>query len=252
MSSAATSGAPSSTPSGAPSAEASGASSASERSESPVYERVLPVGPQLFRAVSASDIEKILSLHIRRCRAPLLDVGAAGLAQSPDLDLSNMHTIPHFVRNGELVVDMRKRVVLILQLKYRNEKLESMPLFGERFLEGRKMKLMLAPEDCPSETFVSKRHRAAGFPIVQTSEENIFSGSTDPTGSYAIAAFDEDGCARFEFRILLLSARLDGRPAKSRFFLKASPLDAVLHCPQLTWKSVHPFSVKSQIRARNS
>lgn len=223
----------------------SDASTFTEPERGQANQRVLPVGPVLFRTVTNPEVARVLALHIRRRNAPVLQRGPDAPAF---LDLSKLQTIPHFARRGELLVDTRKRIVLTLQLRTNDSKFASIPLAGESFLHGCKFKLALAPVECPTKTFVSNRLSASRDPFLPTDADSIFSGATDATGSFAIAEIDVNGIVEFDFRILLLSAGLsDGR--KQKFILKATPVDPHLQSPQLTWmQSALAFEVKSQVR----
>ena len=217
-----------------------------EPETSTANQRVLPVGPVLFRTVTNPEVARVLALHIRRRNAPVVQRGPDAPAF---VDFSRLQTLPHFARNGELLVDTRKRIVLTLQLKTNDSKFASIPLVGESFLHGVKMKLALAPAERPTRTFVSSRFSQASHDqFLPTDADAIFSGATDATGSFALAEIDVNGIFEFDFRLLLLS---QGRRDRQKFLLKASPVDPHLQSPQLTWyHSNLDFEVKSQVRRR--
>ena len=213
------------------------ASSSSSSSDGAVEPRP---PPRKQRRLESADVQKVLWLHLRAPRLPIL-----GNAVS-DLDLVDECTFPHAVRKGVRYLESRRTVELTIQLKTYTATGKSVALLDEYVLCGTKLKLALAAEAAPAAVFVSSRH-AQQPGLVKLEEKALFSGNVDSTGSFALATLDAHGFANFSFKVLLRSGQVPDMEATETFCFTASPLDPKLQCSQLSWKS-SPFLVKKQLR----
>tara|TARA_Y100000817_G_scaffold76818_1_gene59120 strand:- start:818 stop:1495 length:678 start_codon:yes stop_codon:yes gene_type:complete len=194
------------------------------------------------RRLDSEDIEKVLRLHFRAPRLPILDDTVR------DLDLFHEATLPHAVRDGVRLVESRRVVQFTLQLKTYDRARNSVALLGEDVLRYATMKLALVPSSSPSNTYVSSRHTGRPPEMLRTKQASLFTGRTDVTGSFALGTIDAHGYCAFSFKILLRTKHVADAAAKDLFCLAATPLDPGLQCEQLSWRSA-PFSVKVQIRS---
>mgnify|MGYP004410818351 FL=1 len=204
-----------------------------------------PPQPAKRRRLETFEIAKVLALHLRAYKD--------GIDRSKsEAFFGTRAMLPHAIRKDQWLVDMRKSVCLILQLKTYNGRGSSTGLQGEGILQYTKMKLSLSPVDDCNASFVTESCAPKGLPgAVPTKVKRIFAGRTDPTGSFAIGEMDAHGLCKFEFKILLLNSQIEGREPNAEFRLCATPLDLSLQAPQLTWRS-RPFLVKSQINKPKS
>ena len=196
--------------------------------------------PRKQRRLNDVDVRKILQLHLRAPRLPILGDAVR------DLDLFGECTLPHAVRNGKRFLESRRMVQLRLQLKFYDHAGKSTALLDEYVLCGTTMKLALAAEAAPAITYVSSRH-AQQPGLVKLDDKALFSGKVDSTASFALAKLDAHGFANFRFKVLLRSGQVSDMEATDEFCFIATPLDPTLQCSQLSWKSC-PFLVKKQLR----
>ena len=213
------------------------ASSSSSSSDGAVEPRP---PPRKQRRLESADVQKVLWLHLRAPRLPILGDAVR------DLDLFNECTLPHAVRNGVRFLESRRTVELTLQLKTYSPTGKSVALLDEFVLCGATMKLALAAEATPTATFVSAAHRSQPG-VVKLDDKALFSGNVDSSGSFALATFDAHGFCTFRFKVLLRSGQVPDMDAADQFCFTASPLNPKLQCSQLSWKS-SPFLVKKQLR----
>ncbi len=192
------------------------------------------------RRLGSEDVEKVLRLHFRAPRLPILDDAVS------DLDLFHEATLPHAVRDGVRLVESRRPIQLTLQLKTYDSTRNSVAL-DDDVLRYRTMKLALVPESTPSNMYVSARHAGRQPEMLHTKQPALFTGRTDATGSFALGTIDAHGYCAFSFKILLRTKHVADAAAKDLFCLAATPLDPGLQCEQLSWRSA-PFCVKAQIR----
>ena len=193
------------------------------------------------RRLDSEDVEKVLRLHFRAPRLPILDDAVH------DLDLFHENTLPHAVRDGVRLVESRRVVQFTLQLKTYDRARKSVALLGEDFLRYPTMKLALVPEATPSHMYVSARHTGRQPEMLRAPQTALFTGRTDATGSFALGTIDAHGYCAFSFKILLRTKHAPAAAAGGLFCLAATPLDPGLQCEQLSWRSA-PFCVKAQIR----
>lgn len=196
--------------------------------------------PRKQRRLESADVQKVLWLHLRAPRLPILGDAVR------DLDLFDEGTFPHAVRNRKRYLESRRTVEITIQLKTYTATGKSVALLDEYVLCGTKLKLALAAEAAPAATFVSSRHSQQPG-LVKLDDKALFSGKVDSTGSYAISTIDSHGFANFSFKVLLRSGHVPDMDATETFCFTASPLDPTIQCSQLSWKS-SPFLVKKQLR----
>lgn len=216
----------------------SGMASSSSSSDGAVEPRP---PPRKQRRLNDTDVQKVLWLHLRAPRLPILGDAVR------DLDLFDECTLPHAVRNGVRFLESRRTVELTLQLKTHSPTGKSVALLDEFVLCGTTMKLALAAEATPTATFVSAGYRSQHPGLVKLDDKALFSGNVDSAGSFALAKFDAHGFCTFRFKVLLRSGHVPDMDAADQFCFTASPLDPTLQCSQLSWKS-SPFLVKKQLR----